>query len=426
MLKINNTDVHEDGRTINYDYKYSSTIKKYFNDMPFYVRYDTDISSVPTGILNIPLLANLLPISWFAGFDIVVNELDSVFYQQVSKLKEQFAQYYPVIKSKESDLIVKHLLESSERSSDKKAMLYSGGVDAYATLLRHFDDVPDLISIRGVDMDLSDETQWNALKKYNSNTEVIQQNTIYYIESNLRAFITFEVNRLIAGFDWYGTVQHGLAITCLTAPLAYLNSYSVIYIASSFDRKEGYEFINWGIPEIDNLIKFNNTNIYHDGSELSRQEKVNYIVDWAVLYKRKVPLRVCYSAKKQDLNCNQCSKCLMTIFAILNTNRDPNDFGFQVDISVFKLLKDLLKKRFKSRSELHFWKEVYLESETNTRFKSRDKEWKQKYLEIDPILQNRISRPIKEISFVRKWKIKFGSKHPVFFTAYSKIRSKIS
>ncbi len=271
MLKIDNTYVHEDGRTIKYDYSCSSAIKKYFKETPFYVTYDINVSSVPIGILNLPLLANLLPISWFAGFDIKLYELDRVFYQQTLKLKEKFSEYYPIIKTKESNLIVKHLLEPSNTISSKKAMLYSGGVDAYATLLRHFEEVPDLITIKGVDMALGDEMQWKGLLEYNNNTEVIQQNTKYYIESNLKDFISFEVKRLIAGFNWYGTIQHGLAITGLTTPLAYLNSYSVVYISSSFDRKEGYEFINWGsIPEIDNLIKFNNTNIYHDGIELTR------------------------------------------------------------------------------------------------------------------------------------------------------------
>ncbi len=426
MLKINNTYIHEDGRTIKYEYNCSSRITKYFKETPFYVTYDINVSSVPIGILNLPLLANLLPISWFAGFDIKVNELDRVFYQQALKLKEQFAEYYPIIKTKKSNLIVKHLLEPSDTSSDKKAMLYSGGVDAYATLLRHFDEVPDLITIRGVDMALSNEAQWKGLLEYN-NAEVIQQNAKYYIESNLKEFITFQVKGLSAGFDWYGRVQHGLAITCLTAPLAYLNSYSVVYIASSFDRKDGYEFINWGsIPEIDNLIKFNNTNIYHDGIELNRQEKVDYIVDWTVLNKHDVHLRVCYSTKKQDLNCNQCSKCLMTIFAILNTNRDPNNFGFQVDVGVFKMLKDLLKRGFKSQGALLFWKEVYLASQTNTRFKSSDKDWKQAYMEIDPILQKTISSPIKKIPFVQKWRVNLILKFPRLFKFYLKTRRKFS
>lgn len=425
MLKIDNTYVHENGRTINYDYNYSSTIKKYFKETPFYVTYDIDISKVPIGILNVPLLANLLPISWFAGFDIKVNELDSVFYQQVSKIKEQFEEYHPVIKAKKSNLIVEQLSESSDSCSYRKAMLYSGGVDAYATLLRHFEEVPDLITIKGVDMALSDDAQWKSLLEYNNTTETIQQNTKYYIESNLVDFLSFEVNRFIKGFNWYGTVQHGLAITCLTAPLAYLNNYSVVYIASSFDRKEGYEFVKWGsIPEIDNLIKFNNTSISHDGIELIRQEKIDFIVNWAVSNKRKVELRVCLSNRK-DLNCGRCSKCLMTIFGILNTNENPNDFGFQVDLSVFKSLKDLLKKGFKSHVVLYFWKEVYVASQSNNRFKFNDKEWEQAYLEIDPLLKEGISSPIKEISFVKRSIANVIYKFPWLFDNYVKVKRRI-
>ncbi len=116
----------------------------------------------------------------------------------------------------------------------------------------------------------------------------------------------------------------------------------------------------------------------------------------------------------------------MTIFAILNTNKNPNEFGFQVDTSVFKMLKDLLKQRFNSNAQLYFWKEVYLASQTNTRFKSTDKEWKQGYLEIDPLLQKSISVPIKDNLFLQKWKYNFISTFPRLFNTYLKTRRKFS
>lgn len=425
MLKINRT-YSNDGKTIQYDYSCSSSIRKYFKETPFYVSYDADISSVPVGILNVPFVSNLLPISWFVGFDIEVDELDQVFYEQVLKLKQQFAAYYPLINTKKSNLIVRKLSEPSNTDSKKRAMLFSAGADAYATLLRHYDEVPDLISIKGVDMALDDKVQWKGLLN-NNKTKAIQQNTIHYIESNLREFLALEINCLAENFDWYGKVQHGLALTCLTAPLAYLNKYSLVYIASSFDRKEGSEFINWGsVPEIDNLIKFNHTHIVHDGVELSRQEKINYIVDWAVLSKQDIQLRVCYSNKNQTLNCNQCSKCLMTIFAILNTNQDPNNFGFQVDLRIFDKLKTLLKAGFTNRIKLYFWKEVYLESQQVKRFNDHDKEWEQAYLEIDQLLQKAVSNPLTEISSIQKWKIHFSYKYPALFQYYLKMRGKLS
>lgn len=426
VLKINRTYLR-DGKTIQYDYSCSSTIRKYFKGTPFYVSYDVNISSVPMSILNLPFISTLLPISWFVGFDIEVDELDRVFYEQVLKLKQQFSEYYPIISTKKSNLIVGHLLESSNISSNKKAMLYSGGVDAYATLFRHFEEVPDLITIKGADMTLDDEVQWKELLCCNKRTKVLQQNTIYYIESNLREFITSEVKCLVEGFNWYGKIQHGLALSCLTTPLSYLNNYSIVYIASSFDRKEGYEFINWGsIPEIDNLIRFNNTNIVHDGIELTRQEKVNYIVDWTVFKKQNIQLRVCYSNRDHTLNCNKCSKCLMTIFAIINTNKDPNDFGFQVDFSVFDKLKTLLKQGFNDRVKQYFWKEVYLESQNANRFNDSDKEWKQAYLEIDQLLQKGISSSIKELPFIQKLKLNFIYKYPRLFKFYLKIKGKLS
>lgn len=426
MIVIDGIELNGGGKVVNYNYRYADDLKKYFTNVPFYITYDVDVSSVPVSILNIPLIANLLPISWFVGFDIEVAELDRVFYHQVEKLKKQFEEYHPLIKTKASSLIVKHLTDPSPFSSNKKAMLYSGGADAYATLLRHFDEVPDLLSIQGVDMALGDELQWKGLQSLNDSTDIIKPNNKFYIVSSLRKFISSKVNRLIEGGDWYGTVQHGLAITALTAPLAYLHQYSTVYIASSFDRKEGYSFFLWGsLPEIDNLIKFNNTSISHDGTELTRQEKISYIVDWATRNHEKIHLRVCYSTKTSALNCNRCSKCLMTIFAILNANQDPNKFGFDVDLNIFGQLKTFLKKGFASPAKMFFWKEVYQASLTANRFNNDQDGWKKAYREIDLIFPTSFSKPYKEPSWVEKIKMKWMRKFHQLFSVYKKMRSKL-
>ncbi len=352
------TSIHIKSNTyVEYGYKCNEQYNKLFSKKTFYVKYDIDISSVPHSILVIPLLSNILPISWFAGFDIKMKELDSVFYHQALKLKKQFSEYYPVINQKESNLIVEELVENKAVLNNKTAMLFSGGVDAYTTLLRHYEEVPDLITIKGADIAIDDKEQWDSVMEYINTTPTLQHNRKYTIESNLREFINFNVDALLPSYGWWGRIQHGLALTCLTAPLAYLNGYETVLIAST--RSSKMPFSPWGsMPETDNLVKFSSASILHDGYELTRLDKVRTILELSSKYNTFPPLRVCYHDIKEALNCNKCEKCCRTIFAIMICGRNPNVYGFKVDDAFYEIVKSHFKNGFRSEGVKFYWAEM--------------------------------------------------------------------
>ena len=71
MFKISQTTFSSDGKTVNYNYEVDRELSKYFNKKEsFYITYDRIISGTPESIIVIPLLANIMPISWFLGFDV--------------------------------------------------------------------------------------------------------------------------------------------------------------------------------------------------------------------------------------------------------------------------------------------------------------------------------------------------------------------
>lgn len=78
MLSVKKINISDEGKKVTFDYELSKEIKKYFSSQKFFVEYDVVIASVPENILVIPFLANVLPISWFAGFDVYVNELSKL------------------------------------------------------------------------------------------------------------------------------------------------------------------------------------------------------------------------------------------------------------------------------------------------------------------------------------------------------------
>lgn len=427
MIKLENITILNNGKRLEYKYSISPEIQHFFKkEEPFFIEYDVDVSSVPFSILAVPFLANVLPISWFAGFNISLTEVDEMFYDAVSNLKKEFAKHYPIILSNESSLIVDRLITNESLSKDgrKNAMLFSGGVDAYTTFIRNYEDTPDLITILGADIKLSDKKQWDDFLLYNKTTRIIQPNQKYYIKSNIRDFITFEVDKLIPNLGWWGKIQHGFALTTLTAPLAYFKSYKTIFIAST--RSSQMPFSTWGsMPETDNLIRWSDQIINHDGYELSRFNKVETIVSRTKELNIKPQLRVCYNEYKTTLNCNECEKCVRTIFGIMLNNEDPSKYGFVIDNSLYDIIAKHLSRGFKSHGTKFYWNEMLLEyGKKDFYYLNNQEKENLKIEEIIAIYTKVKDLPIGVVSDKQKYKNQLINQFPRLFNLYLKVRRK--
>lgn len=412
---------------VRFKYTYDRGLSKYFkNNNDFFIKFDEDVSNVPDSILVIPLLANILPISWFAGFDVKVKCVDKVFFQSIELIKQKFGEYYSDLPH--SEVVIDQLEDNSRQKCKRKvAMLFSGGVDAYTTYLRHYEEVPDLITIKGADILLSDTIEWTQLKGYLDSQPILEINSKRFIESNIRDFYTFDVERLLPNLGWWGKVQHGLALTTLAAPLAYLHGYETLYISSSYTRKNDYPVIIWGsMPEIDNLIGWAGCLVKHDAEELTRQEKISYIVKKSKNLGITPELRVCYNEFKKDLNCSVCEKCQRTIYALMVSGTDPNKYGFEVDINIFDKLERTMKSPFMSDGNRQFWKEIYNETLINSSnyFMGDNVLWADRYKNLNAILQINIQKDIKKVSSWQKQKLALISKFPKTFKTYLIIRRK--
>lgn len=417
------------GNRVEYDYSYDKELKKYFSKEKFYVEYSIDISTVPKSVLIIPFLANVLPVSWFAGFDVEVEEVDEVYFESLKEIKKTFVHYYPYIENGISNFKpLQRIKNKNDTSHKKNAMLFSGGVDAYTTYLRHYSEIPDLITVKGADIDTVDHEQWNTVVDYNKTTSAIGQNAKFYIESNLRRFISFEVEQLVVGLGWWGKVQHGLALTSLTAPLAFVKNYETVYIGST--RSSKMPFSPWGsMPEIDDLVKFSSTRINHDGYELTRLDKIETILDLSLKYNIKPLLRVCYHDVKTQLNCNVCEKCSRTIFAIMIKNQNPNLFGFEIDKKVYGHVKKHLENGFSTAGTMFYWNEILGDYKKDNFYFWEDANAEDKELE-DIILINQKAQFLainkKSQSKLYMVKQKLINKYPKSFKLYLKIRRKLS
>ncbi len=426
MFEIRGIRLGDSGKSIHYDYSFSGSAAPYFRENElFHVKYDCDISNVPAGIAYIPLLANVAPIAWFSGFDISVPAIDRDFLDALSVIRSEWEIHYPQIKTIKSEIrvgeIACHTIENGT-----PAMLFSGGVDAFATFFRLYDQMPALITVHGADIALDDQKQWDNVVRFNQSEPVLRPNSKHTIASNLHTFHTYKVDQLLESLAWWGNIQHGLALIGLTAPLSFAKKYDTISIAST--RSSHMEFNPWGsMPEIDNRIKWAGIQVVHDGFELMRQDKVDLIVKSANDLSTDVTVRVCYSDVKDGLNCSVCEKCLRTIFGIILTGSDPRRFGFQADASVYAKIEKAIGKGFKSRGTQFFWSEMLQKAKSGAKpfiFENAADENASVQNILTLIAQGEKAGLIVP-SGMQKFKHVLINRYPKLFGAYLKIRRAI-
>ncbi len=423
-LKLRQISYSDNGTKINYDYIADGQVQKFFDkNQLFYSKYLVDVSTVPDSIAIIPFLSNMLPIAWYAGFTIEVEEVDEDFYQAQELLKTEFAKRNTP-QSFGGQLVAKRLVKNNS-SGSKTAMLFSGGVDAYATYIRIYEEKPDLITLLGADIEINDQDQWNDFAGFIENEELLKDNHKEYIETNLRDFYTYQVELLLNDIGWWGKVQHGLALIGSIAPLAYIHNYGAVYIASSYTD---HIDIDWGsTPEIDEKITWaSGLKVIHDGYELKRQDKVDLIAGFASVTDTKFKLRVCYSEKRTEFNCSICEKCFRTILGLILNGKNPNDYGFNVDETIYDKFYEVLDIGGASKGVRYFWWELMEKAKNSDDFYVfSDKETEIKQIndirggKIDRLLEQKINNPNKGM---RRIKFIVRNKFPWVSKLYRKIK----
>lgn len=423
MITLNEILIAENGKRIDYAFAASSDAGKFVNeDQKLFIEYLENIASVPKSILVIPFISNWLPIAWFAGFDIVVDEIDREFYASMQTLRDEFAKQFPDYTLKGS-LKAKTVVEN-KCIGEKTAMLFSGGVDAYATYIRVRDKKPDLVTILGADIEIEDTEQWERFKTFMESEELLSKNEKQYITTNVRNFYTYHVELLLKDIGWWGKVQHGLSLIGSLAPLSFIKGYKNVYIASSYTKEIQ---IAWGsTPKTDEAIRWCSTHVFHDGYELKRQDKVDLITKFAKTNKIPFRLRVCYSELRTDFNCSNCEKCFRTILGILLNNEDPNNYGFVVDETIYDKIFTTIGQGGASKGMQYFWlelKDKANEADTFFVFKNKEQEsaklQKIKNGELNAVIETKLK---DKIGILSKARFIVRNKFPWLRSIYRKIR----
>ena len=343
-MKQNTLHVHAprvEGNIIRYEYDVQGSWAEAFAaEEVFFIEYSCDVSQVPVSVLLIPLLSNVLPMAWVYDAAVYVPECDRAFLESLPEVKAGFEKMYPMLVFS-GELHVEKIVDHTAVSAGGSAAFFSGGVDAFDTLVRHREEVPTLLTLWGSDIRLTDRIGWERVLQHLQKTAAEFGVDYVTIRSSFRLFLQEGVLSLHckkSGDAWWHGFQHGMGIAGHAAPIAYLKGKQFVYLASSFTAADRVTCASH--PEIEGRLKFCSAQMVHDGFEFHRQNKISHLVQFVRQQHHPLNLRVCWESSGAT-NCCRCEKCGRTILGILAEKADPSAFGFTQVPEMKTLYKDV-------------------------------------------------------------------------------------
>lgn len=310
-------------------------MKKYFNENWLSFEFSYDISNIPADVALSPFILLLAPIIWCLGMVWIVDYIDKDLYYSLKCIKRHFEKSYH---TKLSGKII--ALQESENCSSKKkrALFYSGGVDATFSLNRLAHTCNNLIVMKGFDFPLTNSIVWEAFR--NRPQTLTNQHYIDIVSSpNLHNINFTNIHNDFAvnnsELSWWTAFEVGLFTMSHAIIPAFINGYESVYLSTSYSSRIE-PFFGAATSIIDNM-KLSWCKFLNCGEDYSRLNKIKAIIN------NPIPtfLRVCWKSDGQ--NCCNCEKCARTILGLYILGKSPKDFGFDINDNYFILLKENIK-----------------------------------------------------------------------------------
>ncbi|MFD1848636.1 hypothetical protein [Oceanobacillus bengalensis] len=357
MNKMIINEVRIINNRIEVDYTIHGEWKRYFHpEENFFVEYSKTVDQVPKGIMVIPFLCNILPVAWVFDAEVIVEELDKDFYESIDEFKQGYINMYPGMEFM-GKITVNNIKTNKVEGKEQSAVFFSGGVDAYQTLLTHLEEKPTLVTIWGADVPLEDTKGWKKVQSHTIQAATDNHLDFVSIRSSFRTFLhednlsQFTYRKV--GDGWWRGFQHGIGLIGQLAPYAFQYNIKNIYIASSFSQEEKGKYTLASDPTIDNFVRYNGCQVMHDGYEFNRQAKIKRICSYVTDTGNTIQLRVCWQSSGGS-NCCQCDKCYRTILGILAEKGNPHTFGFQYNEKDFSKMIFHMRTRMPIRSNFRY------------------------------------------------------------------------
>lgn len=342
-------------------YHVEGEIQKYFyeeKEPVFWVEYSKAVEGIPLGIAVIPFVVNVLPIVWLSDATLEVDELDKAFHDNIIHFKKGYIDMYPMLDFK-GNIQVKRICETSNKSFGGVATFFSGGVDAFATLIAHAAEKPVLLTVWGADIKHDDLEGWKNVLSHTEATVGLFGVDSIQIKSNFRYFINESALSSFvkkSGDGWWHGFQHGIGLIGHAAPIAVKYGLYKVYIASSYTQQDRGLVTCASDPTIDNFVHYGCCQTVHDQYEYSRQEKIQHICEYVKKSGKQISLRVCWQSSGGE-NCCLCEKCYRTMMGLLAEGEDISKYGFKY-VPWQVVSNDIKKKLILSSIVQGLWKDI--------------------------------------------------------------------
>ena len=334
MNKLIITNVYNpDSNTIKIDYKIEGDVINCITpSLEWFLKFNEDITDVPSSIAVVPFICNALPFIWLLDGVIEVPELDLDFYNSIYYIKKAYIDFYQNFKFRgyKNGVNPIKLVKNDYIPSDRKLCLFSGGVDSTSSIVSHINENLIIVPIWGADIYFNDETGWNNLLNYCDSINKRFNIKVSSVKSCFKRNLKYTyLNELVKNChdNYWHAFQHGIGLSSHFAPLIYKYKVSTAYIPASGCVKDSSWSPCASVPTIDQSLKICGCSIIHDGYELNRQERLVNILNYSDISNYNFNIRSCFMSKGGG-NCCICEKCLRTILGILVEGYDPCNFGF--------------------------------------------------------------------------------------------------
>lgn len=278
-------------------------------------------------------LVAFMPIAMrFGGKFEIDGEISQNLYNQMDTYQDIMKKWHSELKKVE--ICPKEIKEDIQHNKKRKVIsCFTGGVDAFYTLLKNDKKIDELLYVWGFDIPLTEPSFYNKVKEHLSTVANEFSKPIVLVKTNLG----FEVTNKYAS---WGEFCYGAAIASVI--LFMTDKYEVCYMPSGNDYsvlvpRGSHPLINplWGCDG----VKF-----IYDGAESARVEKVERIADNEIVQKH---LRVCYESNN-SYNCSECEKCIRTMASLEALDKLKNIKTFCKPL----ILENINKVKFNNYTEM--------------------------------------------------------------------------
>ncbi len=256
----------------------------------------------------------LLPAVVQRGWKLRIAEpLDPAWLAGVRGILEIWARWWDTAADLHQVLDAPAGVDGEAPRGTRTGLCFSGGLDAFHTLLCSGMQIDDLVFAHGYDIPLGDASRFAAAEESLRTVAAEVGARPVVVRTNLRR------RRPFKGSGWGRT--HGGALAALGHACS--GELGEIVISSAYTRESGYA---WGSSwDTDPGWSSSCLAVTHFGEEFTRDEKMRAVVHNPLV---RDHIRVCWENRAATGNCGECEKCVRVMVYVELLGEDVERWPF--------------------------------------------------------------------------------------------------